>query len=484
MAARRSRSPLALTLAWALALALQGGCSPDSIVGDGELPPKAEDPKDTQTELGALRAYRAAVIASRNSAAGPSGSMAVVSGDLADEMESRQTLFIGGIELTDRRILPAYTDPDAESRIVNTYQNYIELFTRLQETRSRAQVAGWLLRNFAPSASPALGAHLQAIEGYADIYLADMFCSGIPLSSVDPDGYTLQPGSSTAEVYQKAITLFDSALVGAADSIRFVHYASIGKARALLDLGQYAEAAAAVAGVPDGYEYVLAFDSRITGTNGSSEKAGANFMALLTQSFGSPGFYSTSPPGMSDLEGGNGLDWMSSGDPRTDAVTYGNDYDNHPLYVPARLDPEGGSPIAIADWREARLIEAEAALQGGDVTTWLAKLNGLREGQVFPPAPGDTTGTARTLPPLADPGSFDGRVDLLFRERGFWFHLTGRRQGDLRRLIRQYGRDPSTVYPNGRHPSGAAYGSDVNAPVPASELRYNRLYTGCQNRGA
>jgi hypothetical protein len=483
MAVSRRRSRLALMLAWALTAGFQTGCSPDSIVGDGELPPKAEDPKDTQTDLGALRAYRAALIASRNSAAGPSGSMVVVSGDLTDEMESRQTLFLGGIELTDRRVLPVYTDPDAEGRIVNTYQNYVELFNLLQTTRSRAQVGGWLLRSFAPQESPALGGHLQAIEGYADIYLADMFCSGIPLSTVDPDGYTLQPGSSTTEVYRKAITLFDSALTAAGDSVRILNFASIGKARALLDLGQYAEAAAAVAGVPDGYEYQLLFDGTVTGTNGSNEKAGANFMSLLTQSFGQ-GFYSPSPPGMSDLEGGNGLDWMSSGDPRTDAVSYGADYSNNPLYVPARLDPEGGSPIAIADWREARLIEAEASLQGGDVTTWLAKLNGLREGLVFPPAPGDETETPRTLPPLTDPGTFEGRVDLLFRERGFWFHLTGRRQGDLRRLIRQYGRDPSSVYPNGRHPSGAAYGSDVNAPVPASEYRYNRLYTGCQNRGA
>jgi hypothetical protein len=483
MAVSRRRPALALMLAWALMSGLQVGCSPDSIVGDGELPPKAEDPKDTQTELGALRAYRAALIASRTAAAGPSGSMVVVSGDLSDEMESRQTLVLTGIELTDRRILPVYTDPDAEYRTVFAFQNYVELFNLLQTTRSRAQVAAWLLRNFAPNASPALGAHLQAIEGYADIYLADMYCSGIPLSTVDPDGYTLQPGSSTTEVYQKAITLFDSALTGVGDSVRILNYASIGKARALLDLGQYAEAAAAVAAIPDGYEYVLLFDGTVTGTNGDNSKAGANFMALLTQSFGG-GFYSTSPPGMSDLEGGNGLDWMSSGDPRTDAATYGTDYNNNQLFVPARLDPAGGSPIPIADWREARLIEAEAALQGGDVTTWLAKLNGLREGQVFPPAQGDETETPRVLPPLTDPGTFDSRVDLLFRERGFWFHLTGRRQGDLRRLIREYGRDPSSVYPNGRHPSGGAYGSDVNAPVPASEYRYNRLYTGCQNRGA
>jgi hypothetical protein len=460
-----SCAPVALHLA---------ACSPADIVGPGELPPSAEDPKDTQTHDGALRAYRAAVVAARTAAAGQSGSMVVVSGDLADELEDRQ----GGqynTDYTDQRILPGYTDPTVEA---NHYANYVDLYDLLQVARSRAEVGGWLLRNFATEESPALAAHLQAIEGYADIYLADMYCSGIPLSTVDPDGYTLQPGSTTEEVYQRAVVLFDSAMAAASDSARIFQYASIGKARALLDLGQYAEAASAVAGVPDGYEYALAFDATETGTG--SQRPGANFMWPMS----GYGFGFVSPPGMSDAEGGNGLDWMSSGDPRTDGVSYGSDGQGNPLFLPARLSIEGGSPITIADWREARLIEAEAALQAGDAATWLAKLNALREGVTFPPTPGDTTNTPRTLPPLTDPGTFDGRVDLLFRERGFWFHLTGRRQGDLRRLIREYHRDPSSVYPSGRHPSGAAYGSDVNAPPPARELRFNHLYTGCLNRGA
>ncbi|HKU61453.1 MAG TPA: hypothetical protein VJQ44_09580 [Gemmatimonadales bacterium] len=464
-----------LPLAWLLVTL--SGCSPESLVGDGELPAGVEDPQNTQTRDGALRAYVAALIASRNAAAGPSGSMAVVSGLLADEMTSLE-VFLPWLVTQDRRVLPEYTIPETEERAITPFGSYIETYILLQGARGKAQVGVTLLRAYAPGESPALTAHLQAAEAYDDIYLADLFCSGIPLSTVDAEGSTMKPGSSTTEVYQAAIELLDSALAGSGDSIRIHHFASIGKARALLALGQYGEAAAAVAGVPDGYEYTLMFDATTTGQNGATNRDNANYMWGLYSNGFSGG------PGMSDHEGMNGLDWMSSGDPRTEGVTVGSDFSGHPLYIPARLSPEGGSPITIADWREARLIEAEAALQGGDATTWLAKLNALRDGVEFPPAADDPTGTPRTLPPLTDPGSFDARVNLLFRERAFWFNLTGRRLGDLRRLVRVYGRDPSTVYPIGSHPAGGAYGSDVAAPVPARERRYNPLYTGCQNRGA
>jgi hypothetical protein len=111
----------------------------------------------------------------------------------------------------------------------------------------------------------------------------------------------------------------------------------------------------------------------------------------------------------------------------------------------------------LASGVEARLIEAEAALQAGDPATWLATLNALRTDGTFdvtPMSPPDTMwhaggAAAAGLAPLADPGTAGGRVDLLFRERAFWLYLTGYRQGDLRRLIRQYGRTPDQVYPTG-----------------------------------
>ena len=128
----------------------------------------------------------------------------------------------------------------------------------------------------------------------------------------------------------------------------------------------------------------------------------------------------------------------------------------------------------LASGVEARLIEAEAALQAGDTARWRATLNHLRQ-----------TAFASPLDTVPDPGSDSARVSLTFRERAFWLFLTGHRQGDLRRLIRQYGRAPDEVYPRGSYPgAGGQYGTDVTLPIPAQERVSNPLFTGCLSRGA
>jgi hypothetical protein len=45
----------------------------------------------------------------------------------------------------------------------------------------------------------------------------------------------------------------------------------------------------------------------------------------------------------------------------------------------------------------------------------------------------------------------------------------GQRLGDLRRLIRDYGRVPTNTFPEGTHYRGGTYGTDVNLPVPQQE---------------
>jgi hypothetical protein len=115
-----------------------------------------------------------------------------------------------------------------------------------------------------------------------------------------------------------------------------------------------------------------------------------------------------------------------------------------------------------------------------------------------PAAPGagapcfDTTSYVG-LPPLTDPAlgtipagktAFDVRIDLVFQERAFWLYLTGHRQGDLRRLVRLYGRSQNTVYPTGPYYGGlGSYGSDVNLTIPSGE-QVNPLFHGCLDRGA
>jgi hypothetical protein len=206
------------------------------------------------------------------------------------------------------------------------------------------------------------------------------------------------------------------------------------------------------------------------------------------------------------------MDWRTSGDPRT-RVTLFAVQPAGSYYHPDKYSTTGAGPIVLASGVEARLVEAEAALQTGS-GAWLTILNALRTDGTFEVdtqviaidssvSPPDTTFAYDTLwhagsggydglAPLADPdpGSAPGptspRVDLLFRERAFWLFLTGQRQGDLRRLIRQYGRNQNEVYPIGIYSpagTGIPYGSDVTAPIPNAEF-LNPLFTGCYSREA
>lgn len=75
--------------------------------------------------------------------------------------------------------------------------------------------------------------------------------------------------------------------------------------------------------------------------------------------------------------------------------------------------------LTLASGREMRLIEAEAALKSGDITTAIARINALR--------------TLASVAPVAAPGAVADAWTLLKRERGIELWLEGRRVGDFRR---------------------------------------------------
>jgi hypothetical protein len=181
---------------------------------------------------------------------------------------------------------------------------------------------------------------------------------------------------------------------------------------------------------------------------------------------------------VADREGVNGIPYISSHDPRSAVVVDTFYLRSFPAKYQASLSGNGASPIVIASGIEARLIEAETQLQPADVPSgpWLQTLNNLR----------GTIGLSDTT----DPGDAEGRISLLFSERAYWLFLTGHRQGDLRRLLREYGsypkfNDQSLVYPAGEYTASGTgvYGSDVVVPIPLAEYT-NSLFHGCINRGA
>lgn len=319
-------------------------------------------------------------------------------------------------------------------------------------------------------------AEVLALGAFTRVIMAENYCSGVPLSNANADGsFTFGKPQTTAELLNESIAKFDSAITiataaGAAGAQQ-LNLARIGKGRALLNLGRFAEAAAAVAAVPSNSRYVI-FHSE----NSGRQNNGIFSFAQLQRRFAIP-----------NREGGNGQPFASLSDPRAptfrasataigfDAVT--------PLIVTSKYNART-SPTPLAEGSEARLIEAEAALQAGNLVLYLDKLNEARAASVtYPPTAAGGANAARPSPIAAPPATLAEQVDLLFQERALTMFLTSHRLGDLRRLVRQYGRGAETVFPTGPYFKGGVYGTDVNLVIPFEE-RNNPEFTGCIDRKA
>lgn len=330
------------------------------------------------------------------------------------------------------------------------------LYNQLQKLRGQAELARASFQAYAPDSSITRG-EMYATEGYADVFLADLYCSGVPLSTIDfKKDFTYRAGSSTLETYRAAAALFDTAVGLSRGDVRVETLARVGWGRALIAVGLFDSAAHVAAPVSDSalVSYRVHFDDWNTGAGGAG--------------------YITTPA----REGIYGLPYRSSGDPRTQTTMGTANPNIHlsvTLFVPTKYDSalvNDSVDVIVASGIEARLIEAEADLRAGG-TRWVDILNHLRS--LWSP----------TLPLLNDPGTTSARIDTLFRERAYWTLQTGHRQGDLRRLVRPtsaggYGRAATQVYPVGGYPAGGAYGDAVSLRIPDSE-KPNPKFTGCLN---
>lgn len=327
------------------------------------------------------------------------------------------------------------------------------IYVALHQARYALGEAAAAVAEFESTADPRY-AEMKALEGFTLVTLGEGYCSAVPISGIAEDG-TFEYGSpqSSASVAQTGIGLLDEAIGAGGGSLP-----AVVKGRALINLGQYPAAAAAVASVPTDFTYFAAH----------SEEGISNGIYGLQDN----GRYS-----ISNEEGNNGLPYREDMDPRVpwfqDPADPGGFDDNYPLYKSLRYQGFT-SPLVMASGVEARLIEAEAALNAGTITGsggMITILNDLRAdvvdlmtgltGGVYTPDSG--------LAPLTDPGTADARLDLLMKERAYWLQLTGHRLGDLRRLVANYGRSASDVYPNGAYHKGGEYGDDVVFPIDFDE---------------
>jgi len=363
-------------------------------------------------------------------------------------------------------------------------------YARLQLARVNARRAAAAAEKFgvgnAGAASlPATLATLRAIEGYTYVALAEGFCGNIPFSMVPDvgpinpvDPTQFRPGIGTLAAFDTAIVRMTAAV--AAQSTN--NLAKVGLGRAQLNRGNYPAAAAAVAGVPTTYVFRIEHSANASAQTNPIWSLQSNGRYGVSNDEGGterPDLAATATGFNTDE--GEGLAYRAYNDPRVPWLAAGGAFAGGVSLFTDRRYADQNSDVPLASGVEARLIEAEAQLAAtpNDTTTWLRKLNNLRDSAsvlipILYPAIPDATKAAfpQTLARLTDPGTAAGRVDMLFRERALWMYVTGHRLGDMRRLIRQYLRSESTVFPTGTYfyGPGGVYGNDVALPIPFTEV--------------
>jgi starch-binding outer membrane protein, SusD/RagB family len=462
----RRRGALAALALAAIVLVPMGGCSTETLLESED--PDLIDPAATRSPAGALGLRNGAMDRFRDITGGAESSW-LFGGLLADEWSTSST-FIQNDETDQRRI-----------QLNNTIIR--DMFRDLARVRTASNQAIAMMKEFLPDSS-GLIAELYFARGFAEMQLAQDYCNGIPLSDGSGDEIVFGNPLTVDSVFKVAIASYDSALAlavmpGTRTDSLINRAARIGKARALLGIGQYAAAGALVTEtlVPTTYSYNHTF----------LVASGSNI--LWSQPF-SQRRYTVGD----SLEGNprnilvrNALPFFSAKDPRL-PVTYSTSNAGRDTtkgqdgFTFSRRTSLYGqtTPVAVVNGIDARLIEAEAALNANNPDLMITILNALRAAR---PTVGTVTPAAGSLPALVDPGTPEGRVSLLFREKAFWTFTRGQRLGDLRRLIRQYGRAAADVFPEGVHYRGGTYGPDVNLPVPFDELN-NPNFNGCINRDA
>jgi starch-binding outer membrane protein, SusD/RagB family len=477
----RGTSPLprlALTAALLLPLA---ACDIDNLLDITD--PDVVDPT-VFTDATALPAFRAAAF--RDFAwAFENGQDAQVqySGMLADEFVN--------VESFPTRIQIDMRNMD------ETNSNLQAVVRNLYRSRTMAHTAVDAFHQWGPDQSGL--SEVFTLAGLTYTLFGENYCSGVPFSERDASGTFVYGGQeTTTQIHTRALVAADSALAAAArfpapagnataiaTRARIMNMAMVLRGRALLNLNRPAEAAAAVATVPTGFVFNITHSE-----NTAAENNGIFAFNTLNRRIspwnreginGLPYFQRLAP-----LAGGDSVQ-----DPRLPVNRAASGlpagragFSVTPMYDQLKY-PSRSAPTPLLTGIEARLIEAEAALRDGDIPGAILIHNTLRMA-IHP--------TTLGVRPLDATGLTTAQaVDIHFRERAYWLWMTSHRLGDMRRLIRQYGRDSEDVFPTGayfRNVQGGVYGPDVNFPLSVDE-RNNPEFAGfpsnqslCLNRDA
>ena len=438
--------------------------------------PDVIDPTNINSSEGALALYVGALGRLRQATGGSSvatggeGSSWLFGGLLADEWSTSSTFV---------------QNDETDERTIQTSNSTVEgMFRDLARTRTSATQAIKSMKEFRETEVAKI-AELYFARAFAEMQMANDFCNGIPLSDGSSEEIQYDTPRTNAEVFQVSIASADSGLAlveGAtdADGIKVRRSLLVTKARALIGLNRQADAAAlvTVAAVPTNFSYEVTY-AVPSGVNVLWNQPASSLRYAVGDSV---------EGNARNLLVKNAIPFLSAKDPRVPAryVIASNGKDTtksqdgktfaRVTSIWARL-----TSVPVVNGLDARLIEAEGKLKAGDIAGMMTIMNALR---AVPPKLGETQPTAMAALPL--PATQRAAEDLYFREKAFWQFSRGHRLGDMRRLIRQYGRTQDQVFPIGEHFRGGNYGPDVNLPVPQAEENNPELNSkpACIDRNA
>lgn len=362
---------------------------------------------------------------------------------------------------------------DADQRNLATNDALLTtIFNTTEQARGRARDAINALLTYDKSkvGQQHVG-EMYLMMGYIEMEMAAAFCNGIPFGETVNGVPQYTPPLMDSAATRFAIAHLDSALTfltdTSASTTNIKDAVLVTKARAQVDLGDFAGAAATVASVPTNFQYNFTYSTSTFDNEWWVEQ---------------PSVKRYSAGDSVDVAGPilNAIPFAELNDPRVTVTNMGlaAGEDGHSLYY--QVENWGrDDPMAALSGIDARLIQAEALLnqQTPDIAGMMAILNGLR-------ATPQVIGVYQVpaMPALATPPDLTSAINLFFREKALWQFERGYRMDDLRRLVRQYGRDQSNVFPSGKFtrngtPSGD-FGTQVAFPVPDYEMN-NPNFHGC-----
>jgi len=437
---------------------LLGACdNPQDVLLETQHP-EVISPNDINSSAGALALYTGALGRLRTSLNGGNNNQETIwnfTGLMTDEIKSGDTFL-------ERNNADQRSTQPNDGVMASTYSS-------VQTSRGRSRDAINALKQYAASETVKI-AEMYFEMGFMEMTLGQDFCNGIPLGETVAGVPQYTQPLTNDEVFASAIARFDSGLVAlgsdastAATNIRYALL--IAKGRALVDRGQFAAAATAVATVPTSYIYEITY-SQTTQSNEWWQMSLTTKRYTVGDSFDIAGVIKNAIPFATLKDPRVKVGGTGAGTRAFDTATPFVSFDN--------FNREDAAPLVSG--LDARLIEAEAKLQtsGTDIAGAFTILNALRA------APPRLSGSLvpAAMPALTAPASLSAAQDVFFREKALWQFGRGERLSDLRRLVRQYGRAADTVYPSGPFHKNGVYGPNLSFPVPDAE-KSNPNFKGC-----